>query len=71
MEWGDFDSGWISPGEYSRFLQFIATRNNASAVVKLSNGQRKKVFFNKGGTVLLGVKGISVYSKPHRTLSLR
>ncbi|OXM14417.1 hypothetical protein [Paenibacillus herberti] len=70
VEWGQFDSGWTFTGQYSRFLRVVANRNNASVVVTLGNGQRKRTFFNKGGTVLLGVKGISIYSKPHRTVAL-
>lgn len=61
----EFDRNWRTILSRSGYVIYIATANNAKAVVLLTNAEKKLLVFNKGGRIMVGGGGTSHYSKPH------
>ncbi|UOY93126.1 hypothetical protein MUG87_03035 [Ectobacillus sp. JY-23] len=66
----EFDGNWESYISKTGYVIYTATANRAEVEVLLSDGSRKLLVFNRGGTVWVGGGGTSHYSKPHLAISL-
>jgi hypothetical protein len=66
----EFDKNWITKLTSNGYVEYIATVNNAKAIVLLAGGEQKLLIFPKGGRVLVGGGGTSHYSKPHKAVTI-